>query len=243
MQYSNQHGEFENNLHGNIVVSEYSGNFDEKGIHAIFSEIESLTSGLEYWCWHQIPHPKTKISETGVAEMLNRYTKIHVHGCVAIGVSFTNPEINRVSLPKDGTLKVLFKVSRNKTSLDEFFQQALKEAKSANIGELQIATTAKARKFDIIKQFLTATHSAGLHSDELKQLVGFSKPQLDALPNLDRDTSSRMQAITAMLGIVAFKVRPDSIHKWMHTPLSDNQSTPFEMCLEQDGLYELFKQL
>ncbi|MDM7861317.1 hypothetical protein QTP81_11990 [Alteromonas sp. ASW11-36] len=243
MKYSNQSGQFENFVQGNVVVSEYSGTFDEHGIAAIFSEIESMTSGLKHWCWHQKPDPKTVISKTGVDGMISRYTKIHVHGCVAIGVCYTNPEIDRISLPKDGSIKTLFKISRNRSSLYEFFDQALHEAEQSQLGQLQLATTAKAKDYDVITQFITATKAAELTSDELKKLVGYTKPQLDALPALDRQTLTYMQAMTALLGIVAFQLKPESLNRWLHTPIEGTSNTPLTICQEPDGIYKLFRSL
>lgn len=244
--YQSKNAHFNNCVDGNIIVSEYSGIFDFDSLIAIFEDVIGLAavSDLKHWAWYQKPAPDTDITDVAIGEMIRRYQNLHVHGCCAIGVIFSNARINTIELPHDGSIKFPFKVSPKEESLFQFFTQATTEAGHSEIGAIQQSVTAKARQYDILSSFLTSTRFAKLDSDFFKTFTGFTKSQLDANPVLPTATLVKMQAFVALCSVVAFSSAVDQpLSEWLNVTISELGASPVEMVSHDNGFYDLFQYL
>ena len=244
---SSKNGHFQNKREGNVIISDYCGAFNATGISAIFTDVITLAEPLSHWCWYQRPAPDAGISKDAIEEMIARYKTLHHYGCCAIGVSYTNVLINAVDLPKDGSIKVPFKVAKDKASLFSLFQQTLAEHKSEHEHtKANTKTLAKAHVSSIVDDFISATATVDCSDELIQAMTGHSQQQLKLQSNdITPGQYTVLQGFTALIRLVSFKLNDDAqaIKHWFNTEQPELGTCPQHLCLKPDGLYSLLRKV
>ncbi|WP_100657933.1 hypothetical protein [Alteromonas flava] len=239
-------GKFNNTLEGHIVISEYTGSFDQTGIKAIVADVLAHASHLELWCWHQKPHSEAGISPAGMAELTARYQSLHLHGCCAIGVSYTNVLINAVDLPHDGSIQVPIKVAKDEHILMQFFNEAMNVAGRADKTNAMGAMASQAKHFDIINDFLAAAQLVSMSDAEIRRITGSHPSSLHAHAQMyNTEKCTHIQGVTALINAMSFKLNAEKgpLEQWFRTELSDLSQSPVSLCTSKVGLEQLLQRL
>lgn len=244
---SSKHGHFRNKREGNIIISDYSGAFNVTGIRAIFDDVIAIASGIEHWCWFQRPAQDAGISPKAIEEMIRRYQTLHHYGCCAIGVIYTNVLINAVTLPKDNSIKIPFKVAKNETELFTLFQQTMAEKSSASTARLtNTKTLAKARYSNIVEDFVSASEAIGCSESTIQALTGHSRRELEMLAgDITTEQYTILQGFSALVSLISFKLNDDAqaIKHWFVTEQTEFGGCPQHICQRPEGLHHLLRKV
>ncbi|MDF2179174.1 hypothetical protein P2G88_13015 [Aliiglaciecola sp. CAU 1673] len=242
---SGKDGKFKNWLEGHLIVSEYTGAFSAVGIRAIVADVVAKAGALKHWCWYQKPSTDAGITPDAIHALIKKYQLLDQLGCCAVGVKHSNVLVNAFALPKDGSIKIPFKVSKDEHALLAFFAEKLQE-KQVNAEFKVLPLLPPNNRENLLEEFLASANLLGFTPASIERLIGLPVTALLGTTSmLSKEAIAAIQHLVILERLMLCQLDNDTnaLRDWFVTPLAEFQRSPMDLCQSRAGLRKLYSWL